>query len=325
MLNRRQLVTVALAPAIAKGQSIAAFPDPNKTLRIVVPFGAGSGTDAYARFTASKLQLPTALNIPVIVEDKPGAQGTIAATEIARAAPDGYMLLFTTATTHSAAPGLIKNLPYDPEKDFTPIARLGNIPSVLLVNPRLPIRSLDGLIQYARTHPGALVYASGNNTGVIVGGALMHYGHFSMTQVPYNSVSQAYPDFLSGRTNVLCSDLVTALPRIQSGQAWPIAVPSKQRVAKIPDVPPIADEPGFSTFDLTAWLGLFGPAGLPDSIVARLGTEVAKMLSNPAVREPMEKAGLEVFTTSLSEFRIFIKDQSEIWLREIRNANIQPQ
>lgn len=323
MLNRRQLLlTGALAPAVAIGQPTSAFPNANRTLRILVPFAAGSGTDSCARIVANKLQL--ALGVPVIVDNRPGALGTIAATAVARAAPDGYTLLLTTATTHSAAPGLVKKLPFDPEKDFTPIARIGNIPSVVLVHPELPVRSLGDLIRYARANPGALSYGTGNSTGVIVGGALMHYADFRMTHVPYNSVPQAMPDFLSGRVNVLMADFVTALPRIQSGQARAIAVPSKQRVAKIPDVPPIADEPGFGNFDLTAWLGLFGPAGVPDQIVARLAAETTKVLSDPATQEQMAAAGLEAFTTSLDEFRTFLKSEGEKWQREIRNAKIEP-
>lgn len=309
----------ALWPLASSGQ---AYPEHGRSIRIVVPFGAGSGTDACARIIANSLQ--SALDTNVVVENKPGALGTIAASQVARAPADGYTLLLTTATTQSAAKGLFKNLAYDPDADFTPIARLGNIPSVVLVNPDLPVRSIDDLSRYIESNPGKVSYATGNSTGVIAGGALMHYGNFEMTHIPYNSVSHAMPDFLAGRVEVLMADFVTAFPRIQSGAARAIAVPSKQRVVKLPEVPAIAETAGFEQFDLTAWLGVFAPASVPQPVVDKLSIELQRIVNDPATREQLDNIGIEAFTTSLPEFRDFVRAEADKWQREIRNAKIEP-
>ena len=254
---------------------------PSKPITIVVPFGPGSATDTIARIIGQ--QLSTALNQTVLIEDKPGANGAIAAAYVARAAPDGYTLFLSTNSPHSAAPTLNKTVAYDPVKDFAPLSRAGSYTLMLVLNPDVPAKSIPELIAYAKANPGKLSFASGNSSGVVAGETLKTWAGINIVHVPYRSVPPALNDVLGGRISMMFIDLAPGLEHVRAGTLRALAVTTKERSALLPDLPSL-HEAGISGYDVTSWAGLFAPAGTPNEIVMRLNEEVRKMIANPDVK-----------------------------------------
>src|SRR5215470_12105337 len=208
------LVAGAVAlPAMSRMAGAQAYP--SRPITIVVPFGPGSATDSVARSIA--LPLGVALKQSIVIETKPGANGTIAATQVARAAPDGYTLILGTNTPHSAAPSLVKSISYDPVKDFTPLSRIGSFTQMLVLHPDVPARSIPELIAYARSNPGRLSFASGNASGVLAGETLKRWAGIEMLHVPYRTSVPALNDVLAGRVSMMFTDLTTGLPHTKAG------------------------------------------------------------------------------------------------------------
>jgi tripartite-type tricarboxylate transporter receptor subunit TctC len=303
------------APAAAQGY-------PTRAVTIVVPFGPGSATDTTARLIAQGLQ--EALGRPFVVENKSGGGGLIAANAVARAEPDGYTLLITTNSTHSAAPGLFKTVPYDPIKDFTAVARIGSFPSFLGVDPRLPIRSMAELVAYAKQNPGKLIYGHGNSTGQIVGEALKHRTGIDMVRVAYRSVPAGMTDLMGGHICVMIPDFGNGLPQLQAEKIRALAVLTAARNSRLPDVPTL-NETVMPGFDLLAWVGLFGPAGMPEPVVARLAAETEKILKNPALKARFTAAGADTFWSDPQEFDAYVKSELTKWTSLIKEAGIEPE
>jgi len=318
----RFLCAAALAGAAlaAAGPAQAAYPE--KPISLVVPFPAGSGTDAVGRIFAA--ELGNILGQQVVVENKPGANATIAANYVARARPDGYTLFVTTNTSHSAAPFLMKNLAYDPVKDFTPIARGGNLPFLLLVNPQRPYKSVQALIDYARKNPGRVTYATGNSTGIVAGGTLARRADIDILHVPYKGTPQALTDLVGGQVDFMFTDLASGLPFVQSGQLRALAVSTAERSSIVPDLPSMR-EAGVADFDLNSWNGYFGPAGMPPDIVARLNAAINQIVSNPDVRKRLAGLGFDAFSGTPDDFAKFVSEQRDLWGKLIKDAGIQPQ
>ncbi|HYG42045.1 MAG TPA: tripartite tricarboxylate transporter substrate binding protein [Bordetella sp.] len=318
----RTLRAAALAGAAlaATGPAQAAYPD--KPINLVVPFPAGSGTDAVGRIFAA--ELGNILGQQVVVENKPGANATIAANYVARAKPDGYTLFVTTNTSHSAAPFLMKNVPYDPVKDFTPIARGGNLPFILVVNPKRPYKSVQELVDYARKNPGRVTYATGNSTGIVAGGTLARRAGIDILHVPYKGTPQALTDLVGGQVDFMFTDLASGLPFVQSGQLRALAVSTAQRSTIVPDLPSMS-EAGVADFDLNSWNGYFGPAGLPPEIVAKLNAAINQIVSNPDVRKRLAGLGFDAFSGTPESFATFVSEQRDLWGKLIKDAGIQPQ
>ena len=201
----------------------------------MVPFAAGSGTDSITRIIGQ--QLSVALNQSVVIENKVGASGVLAATYVARAAPDGYTLLMATNSTHSANPHLFKSLSYDPVKDFAPVARAGSYVFMLVVNPDVPAKTLPELVAYAKANPGKLTYASGNTTGIVAGETLKSKAGIDVLHVPYKSTPPAINDVLGGRVSMMFIDLAPGLEHVRAGTMRPLAVTTKERSALLPDLP----------------------------------------------------------------------------------------
>ena len=233
---------------------------PTRPVTIVTPFAAGSVTDATARSIAAHLQ--EALGQTFIVENRAGAGGMLAASAVAKAAPDGHTLLITTNSTHSAAPGLFKSVPYDPIKDFTPVARIGSFPSLIAVNPGQPIKSMQELVAFAKANPGKLSIAHGNSTGHITIEALKQRTKIDIARVPYRSNPAAMADLIAGHIPLMVPDFGTGLPQLKAQKIRPLAVLTRERSATLPDVPSL-HETVMPNYDLLAWAGLFAPAGLP--------------------------------------------------------------
>jgi len=321
---RRTLVAAMLAlPATALPLAVqAADTYPSRPIRLVVPFAAGSGTDAVARITAK--ELGDALGQNVVVDNRPGANGAIAAELVAQAAPDGYTLFMTTNTTHSANPSLMKKLPYDPIKDFTPVARMGNLPFMLVINPKLPVKTVGELIAYAMAHPG-MSYASGNSTGIVSGATLGRMANIDLLHVPYKSTPPAMTDVIAGQVPMMFVDVAAGIANVKAGKMRALAVTTAQRSRLLPDLPPIADTPELKGFDITSWNGVFAPAKTPQPIVERLNRELSRIASSKEVAPKFEALGFEAFGQTPQQFTAFVGSELVKWNKLVKDAGIQPE
>jgi tripartite-type tricarboxylate transporter receptor subunit TctC len=309
------LVGVTVSPVLAEAW-------PTRTVTIVTPFAAGSVTDATARIVGQILQ--EALGRPVVVENKAGAGGLIAAQAVARAEPDGYTLLLTTNSTHSAAPALFKKVPYDPIKDFTAIARIGSFPSVVVVNPSVKVNTIQELVAYAKANPGKLSYGHGNSTGYIAGEAIKNQAGIDIVHVSYRSNPAAVTDLIAGHIPMMIPDLNNALPQIAEKNMRPLAVLTKTRSASLPDVPTL-DETVIPGFDLMAWAGLFGPANLPPEVVQTLARTLKAGLAKPEMLEKLKSSGIEPYWGDTDEFKAYVASELVKWTTVIKAARIEPE
>jgi tripartite-type tricarboxylate transporter receptor subunit TctC len=320
MMQRRALLAAMGAALIAAAASADTFP--SKPITIVVPFTAGSGTDTVARIIGQPLGV--ALNQGIVIDDRAGANGAIAAAAVARAAPDGYTLFIATNTAMSANPSLLKVIPYDPVKDFAPISRIGSYTNVLVVSPDLPVRTLAELIAHARANPGKLTFASGNSTGIVSGETLKRRAGLDIVHVPYKSTPAAVNDILGGRISLMFVDLTTSLAHIKSNGLRPLAVTTRERSPLLPDLPSL-NEAGLPDYDIDPWCGLFAPANTPKEIVARLNAEVRKIVDSPDIKARLAATGFDAFSSSPEELGAFVKSEVVTWARLIKDAGIEPQ
>jgi tripartite-type tricarboxylate transporter receptor subunit TctC len=294
---------------------------PSKTIRLIVPFAPGSGTDSAARVLAQELS--QRLGQQLMVENRAGAFGQIAAELVARSPADGYTLFMTTNTTHGANPHLFSNLPYDPIRDYVPIARLGTLPFMLVVTPSLPVKTTAELLALARKQPDALSYAHASSTSLVAMETIKRLGKVSMAGVQYKASPQALVDLMAGRVQVMVADFVTAMPQARAGKLRVLGVTTAQPSKLLPGVPPIADAlPGFDT---TSWNGVFAPAKTPAAVVSRLEREILAALARPAVEKRLEDIGFEVDALGSAAFGRYVGEQIEHWGRMIRAAGIERQ
>lgn len=300
---------------------LAADGYPSRPVRLVVPFAAGSATDTMARLLAQELS--PRLGQSVVVENKAGGLGQIAAQHVARSAPDGYTLFVTTNTTHSANPHLFRTLPYDPVKDFEPIARTATLPFMLVVNGQLPVRSTAGFLSYAKANPGKLTYASASSTSLVAAESLNVLGHVSMIGVYYKASPQAILDVASGQVQVMVADFATAMPHVTAGRLKVLAVTTAKRSSLVPDAPPLGES--VKGFDVTSWNGLFAPAGTPPEIVQRLARETLAILARPDVKSRLAAIGFEVDPLGPQDFAAYVRKQLDYWGRLVRDAGIKPE
>jgi tripartite-type tricarboxylate transporter receptor subunit TctC len=295
---------------------------PSKPITIITAFGPGSASDTITRVVAQPLS--AALKQSVIVEARPGASGAISAMYVARAQPDGYTLLMTTNSPHSAAPYLMKNIAYDPVKDFTPVTRFGSFTLLLCVHPSVPAKSVKELIAYAKANPGKLTYASGNSAGIVAGATVRHFAETDMLHVPYKSTPQGLNDLLAGRVSMMFVDFTSGIPHVQAGTLRALAVTRIKRSSLFPELPTM-DEAGVTDFDMDAWAGFVAPAKTPPEVVNLLNTEIRKIIDNPATRQTFAKVGFEAFGSTPEELQDFIKVQLSKWKKMVDDAGIQPE
>ena len=314
-MKRWMVVALALlASSGAKGEF------PSKPITIVVPFGAGSGTDVVTRVIAEPLGI--VLKQSVIVENKPGANGAIAAVQVARATPDGHTLFMATNSPLSAAPMLNRTLGYDPINDFAPISRVGSYTFILAVHRDLNLNSMQELIAHAKANPGKLSYASGNTSGIVAGATLKQRAGIDIVHVPYKTVPQALNDVLAGRIPIIVSDLTPTLPHVRAGTLRALGVTRLQRSALLPDVPTF-HEAGVSEFEMDSWAGMVAPAGAPPAVIRLLNTELRKIVDNPETKARLASAGFETFTSTPEELAAFVKVQLAKWTQMIKDAGIE--
>jgi tripartite-type tricarboxylate transporter receptor subunit TctC len=297
-------------------------PYPAAPVTLVVPFAAGSGTDAVARIVGRKLS--ERLKQPVLIDNKAGANGQIAAQFVARAKPDGYTLLMTTNTSHSANPSLTRNLSYDPIKDFTPITRVGELPFALVVNKNDPATSLKDWIDRVKRHPGQFSYATPNSTSLVASETIKRIAGLDVVEIPYKSSPQALTDLIGGAVQMYVVDLGSGIGMIKAGSVRVFGVTTKQSLPAIPGAPPIASVvPGF---DLTSWNGIFGPAGMPKSVTSKLNAELQAVLADKEVSDRLGQIGFEIWPTkNEDEFAKYVVDQLAHWAELIKQAGIPMQ
>jgi tripartite-type tricarboxylate transporter receptor subunit TctC len=312
----RQLASMAaLAPfgALApRGRARAAELDyPSQPITIVVVYPPGGGADIVARDLGRRMT--EAWNVPVVVENRPGAGTTLAAAHVAKARPDGYTLLMTDVS-YAIAPALYKRLPYDPVRDLEPISLTNGVADALVVNDAVPVHTVQELIAYAKANPGKLSYASAGN------GTLNHLAPeifkkmagVDMTHVPYKGAIAALNDVMAGRCQVYVGALVSVLPQLRDGKIRMLAVTGAHRSELLPDVPTVA-EAGLPGYDAAAWYGLLAPAGTPPAIVDKLSREVANIMTQPDFRQRMVAQGNEVVAGTPADFRRFLQAEFEKW------------
>jgi tripartite-type tricarboxylate transporter receptor subunit TctC len=310
------------AAALLLALPVHAQPFPNKAIRIVVPFGAGSATDLISRVLGTSVS--AAIGQPVIVDNKAGADGAIAASEVAKAAPDGYTLLMATNSPLSVVPAMKKAPPYDPVADFTPITDVGRYTFFVVVNPDLPVRTLPELVQYARANPGKINYATGNTTGIVSSALLASLAKIEMVHVPYKTEPQVMPDLVGGRVQMMFASSTTSMPLIRDGKLRALVTTLPRRSHLLPDVPTIA-EAGYPSFSIISWAGLFGPAKMPADVVARLNKEFVAAMGRPDVQEAMQKQAFVLTPSTPEKLAAYVKEQLEGYRSILKAVGIQPE
>lgn len=294
---------------------------PSKPVKLVVPFPAGSATDQVARAIGQELQ--GALGQPFVVENKAGAQGTIAAEGVAKSAPDGYTLMVTTNTPQAAAPALFKQLRYDPVKDFQPVARLGTISFMLMVSADFPAKTLKEFLAHARANPGKLSGGYGSAGSQVSQAMIRSMGKVDFVDVPFKGLPEAITNVLGGQITFTFADLANALAQQKGGKLRGLAVTSEKRSPLAPDVPAIAEE--LKGYELIAWFALMAPAGTPAEIVNRLHGATAAALAKPEVVARYANLGTDVAPMNPQQLGDFIKSEIAKWGRMAKEAGIQPQ
>jgi tripartite-type tricarboxylate transporter receptor subunit TctC len=318
----KKLLTATLCAALSAFAAPAWSQDsyPSRPITIVVPFGPGSGTDLGARLIGQKLA--DSMGQPVTIDNKPGANGVIAADLVAAAKPDGYTLIMGTNSTHGSNPALVRDLRYDPVKNFEPINRVAIFSSVIVVNPSLPIKNLSELIAYGKKQE--LTLATGNTSGIVMGETLARQVGIKVLRIPFKSNPDAIREVVAGRVNIMFTDIASAKGLLTAGSVRPIAMTTAQRSSVFPDVPTVA-EAGVADYDLAGWIALFAPAGTPRPILEKLNAEVAKALQLPDVRERLLGLGADPAPMPLAQFAPWSRQEVTKWVRLVKEAAIEPQ
>ncbi|WP_427184163.1 Bug family tripartite tricarboxylate transporter substrate binding protein [Bordetella bronchialis] len=319
VLNAAVLAGAALAANLAGGPSHAAFPE--RPLRIVVPVPPGGIIDQVVRIITPPMA--EMLKQSIIVENRAGASGNIAASYVARSTPDGYTLLAGYSMFHVGNPVMFHKLDWDPVKDFAPVAMLVSSPHVIAVNPKLPVRTLKELVEYAQAHPGELNYATSGN------GSVPHIGMelfkqktgVQITHVPYKGAGPAVQDVLSGNVQMTVATPPSLAGFVTTGRLRPLAIAAKSRIPMLPDVPTTA-EAGFPGFELEAWVALFAPAGTPKDVVAAISEAAQKSLQTDKVKEALAAAGVSAWYLTPAQLDTQVRKDIDYWQPVIRKANI---
>jgi tripartite-type tricarboxylate transporter receptor subunit TctC len=317
----RGLVALAAALlALFAGHNAAQAPYPARPVKIVAPALPGGGVDLIARTVAD--QLARAMDQSFVVENLGGGGGAIASLAVARAAPDGYTLMIGYVATHATNPA-VRKVPYDPVRDFTPIAMVGGTPNILVVNPSVPASDVNGLIDYAKANAGRLSYGSGG-MGTLPHLAMEQFrvaAGIEVLPVHYRSIAPAITDLLGGQIQMLMPGLAAALPHIRAKKVKPIAVTGLQRHRLLPEVPTF-EEAGFRGFDGVQWYGIVGPAKLPVEITQRLNAEMNKALAAPALRERLSAEAIEPMPMTPGQFGEFMQADIARWSALARERKI---
>jgi tripartite-type tricarboxylate transporter receptor subunit TctC len=313
---------VVAAAAVLFSAPLFADDFPSRPITFVAVFGPGSASDTLCRIIADPLG--AALKQPVIVEDRPGADGAVAAQYVQHANPDGYTLMLATNSPLSADPFLLRQVSYDPVKDFAPVTRVGSFTLMLVVNPSLPVHSVKELVDYAKANPGKLSFASGNTAGIVGGKTFAHWAGLELLHVPYKSSPQAIEDVIAGRVSMMIVDFTVAMPHVAAGQVRALAMTRLKRSALFPDLPTL-DEAGIEGFELDAWAGFVAPARTPPAVITKLNAALRQVIDDPATRAKFRNVGFEGFSSTPDELGDYIKLQLGKWQKMVQDAGIQPE
>lgn len=305
---------------LASCPAMADTPYPTRPVGIVVPFPAGSATDAVARKLAESLR--ETLGQSFVVENKAGADGIVAARAVASAPADGYTVLITTNTTHSANPSIYRQLPYDPQKDFTPVGGIIQIPFMLAVRPDFPAEDIAGFLKVARAANPKLSYGSGNTGSRAAGEMLKARTGIDMLHVPYRGSPQAITDLIGGRIDVFFPDPASGLGMIQEKKMKILAITGDKRVKTLPEVPTM-EEQGVPNYRIIAWVAMFGPAGLPPDVTKRLNGAINKALADPDFIGFVDKIGSDLFPTDPAGLGAFVQEDAKRWVEIVETAQIE--
>ncbi len=311
----------ASAPCFAEGSTEASYPSRNITF--VVPFAPGGSTDILVRIVGGYLQ--ESLGQPVVVENRSGASGNIGTAIVARAAPDGYTLLFNTMSVHTMNQALFASMPFDGVKDFSPIAMLAYVTNTVVVHPSVPVTTIGEFIDYAKANPGKITYASAGvgSTNHLCAALFEKMTGVEMVHVPYRGGSQAIVDTVGGRTQIFFTAGTQSLPYVKEGRLRLLAITEAKRSALLPSVPTVGETvPGY---EMSVWYAAFGPAGVPKTIVARLNTEINRILVLTDVREKMENMAIEAATSTPEELETILRRDAEKWGGIIKQLGITAQ
>ncbi len=318
-----RLLSIALAASMTLAASPAAAQSyPSKPIRILVGFSPGGGTDVMARLIGQKLT--EAWNAQVIVENRPGAGGVLAADLTAKAAPDGYTLMIGHVNSHGIAPAAYAKMPYDAVRDFAPIILIGTTPNMLVANPATGAKTIEDIVRNARAEPGKLTFGSAGN------GSSQHLAtemfklaaKVDVLHVPYKGSGQMIPDLIAGQIGYSFDTMTAITPHVKSGKVTPIATTRLKRSPAYPNLPTVA-ELGYSGFDVSTWYGLMAPAGTPPEIVARLNREVDRILTLPDVKEKLNTVGAEDGGGSPEQFGKFVRDEIAKYARVVKEAGVK--
>ena len=300
--------------------AFAAETYPQKTIRLVIPFAPGGGTDILARAMAEKLA--EILATSVVVDNRPGAGGTLGTALVARAPADGYTFLFTSAS-YVFNPSLYRELPYDPLRDFKPVTMFASTPHVLVVHPSMPVKSVKALIALARKRPDEIHYGSGGRgSSIHLASALFTYmAKIKLVHVPYKGGGPAMIALMSGEVAVMLPGFQSAFPFVKSGRMRALAVSTKQRAAALPELPTL-DEAGVPGYDKAAWFALFAPAAVPEAIITRVHEAVVKILKNPDIAKRLRAEGAVPVGNPPAEFEAFVRSEIAAWGKLIRDMKL---
>jgi tripartite-type tricarboxylate transporter receptor subunit TctC len=307
-------VAVSFCTATAGAQDYPARP-----IRFFVGFAAGGSSDVLARAVAKAMS--EGLGQPLVLENRPGAGGHVAAEAVARSAPDGYTLLFGTNGTLAIGPGLYTNLKYDPLKDLVPVGMLHKLPSVLIVHPLIPANNVTELIAYARSKPGELTFASAGSGSVshLSGELLKNAAHIDIVHVPYKGGGAATPDLLAGRVSMMLETIPNALPPVRSGKLRALGVTTLERSSAAPELATLS-ESGLPGFDVASWTGLFVPAGTPRPVIERLNRETVRIVRDPAYREQLKTMGTDPASSTPEALGTFMRADIARWAIAIKRS-----
>ena len=318
---KKLLLILAATATTLFSAAVLADDYPSRPITIVSVFGPGSASDTICRIIADKLS--PALGQPIIVEDRPGADGALAAVYVHHQPADGYTLLMGTNSPLSADPFIYRGLGYDPIKDFVPITRVGSFTLMLVVDPNLPIHSINELVDYAKANPGKLSFASGNTAGIVGGYTLAKWAEISMLHVPYKTTGPALMDIIAGRVSMMFADFTSVQPHVKAGTVRPLAISRIDRSSLYPDLPTM-DEAGIKGFNLDAWAGLVAPAGMPPAIVMKLNGALRNIIDSPDTQAKLKNVGFEGFSSTPEELAAFMKTQLRVWEKMVKDADIKP-
>ncbi len=320
--NARPAAAVAVALLLALPATVLAQAWPSKPIRVVVPFPAGGGIDTVARIVVPKMS--EALGQPMVIDNRSGAGGTVGTEVVARATPDGHVLLATFAS-HSMNATLYRDLSYDTEKAFAPISLIATVPNILIVHPSLPAKTVGDLVALARKRPGDINYASvGNGTPAHLSAELFNMmAGVRMTHIPYKGAAASIIGMITGETQLTFTTVLIALPHVKAGKLRPLAVATLARTPLLPEVPTV-DQSGLKGYESIAWYGLLAPAGTPGPVVDRLNAELVRSVQTPEVRDNLLRQGTEIVASSPARFAQVIREDIVKWTKVVKAAAVKP-